>query len=294
MTTVTTTTALTTRTLEVPGAVLTYDVRPSEGSTHRPLVIIGSPMGASGFATLAGYFEDRTIVTYDPRGVERSRHTDDTIETDPIERSEDVHRVIEAVGGGPVDLFGSSGGAVDGLALVARHPEDVRVLVAHEPPAASILPDREAALAANRDIHETYMAKGFGAGMAKFIAIVGYKGEIPADWVDRPAPDPAMFHLPTEDDGSRDDILMRQSMIGTTHYEPDFEALKTAPTRIVIGVGATSDGEMAHRGGEAVAARLGLPPVVFPGGHGGFQLSQWDPSADPEAFATKLREVLDS
>ena len=133
----------TTHTLDVAGATLTYDVRRSETSTEPPLVMIGSPMGASGFPTLAGHFADRTVVTYDPRGVERSRKDDDTTESMPEQHADDVHRVIEAVGGGPVDLFASSGGAINALALVARHPEDVRTLVAHEPPTTQVLPDRE-------------------------------------------------------------------------------------------------------------------------------------------------------
>src|SRR5258707_8256768 len=145
-------TEMTTRTLEVPGAVLTYDIRRNGSSPDPILLLIGSPMGAGGFGTLAGHFTDRTVVTYDPRGVERSRKTDGVIESTPEQHADDVHRLISAVGAGPVDLFSSSGGAVNALALVARHPEDVRTLVAHEPPAAKVLPDREPALAASRDV----------------------------------------------------------------------------------------------------------------------------------------------
>ena len=158
-------------TLNVPGAVLTYDVRPNDSSTQPVLLLIGSPMGASGFRTLAGYFTDRTVVTYDPRGVERSTRTDGTIESTPDMHAADVHQLISALGAGPVDLFASSGGAVNALALVARHPEQVRTLIAHEPPAAQTLPDREAALAANADIHETYLRSGFGPAMAKFLLL---------------------------------------------------------------------------------------------------------------------------
>ena len=143
----TTTTEPTTHTLEVPGAVLTYDVQPSSGS-EPPLLLIGSPMGAGGFATLAGHFPDRTVVRYDPRGVERSVKADPASLSTPEEHADDLHRVIEALGSGPVDIFASSGGAVNALALVAAHPEDVRILVAHEPPLASIVPDREGAIAA--------------------------------------------------------------------------------------------------------------------------------------------------
>jgi hypothetical protein len=180
---------------------------------------------------------------------------------------------------------------VNSLALVAHHPEQVRTLVAHEPPTAQVLPDREAGLAATENIAETYLRDGFGPAMAKFISIVSHKGPIPADFGDRPV-DPAMFGLPTQDDGSRNDPLLRQNIITCTHYEPDFDALRAASTRIVLGVGAESDGEMAHRGGEGVAARLGLTPVIFPSGHGGFLGGEYGQSGEPDAFAAKLREVL--
>jgi pimeloyl-ACP methyl ester carboxylesterase len=279
-------------TIDVPGATLTYDVRPNASSTEPALMLIGSPMGASGFPTLAGHFADRTVVTYDPRGVERSPKPDNSVESTPEQHADDLHRVIAALGGGPVDLFASSGGAVNALALVGRHPGDVRTLVAHEPPLAALLPDREAALAANRDIHETYLRAGHGAAMAKFIQIVTHKGPITAEYLAGPAPDPAMFGMSSEDDGSRGDPLVGQNIISCTAYEPDFAALKAAPTRIVIGVGAESDGELAHRGGEAVAERLGIAPVVFPSGHGGFLGDEYGQPGEPVAFAAKLREVL--
>src|SRR6266704_267704 len=282
----------TTHTLDVPGAVLYYDVRSNDSGTDPVLLLIGSPMGAGGFGTLAGHFADRTVVTYDPGGVERSRKIDDTSPSTPDEHADDLHRLVAALGAGPVDLFASSGGAVNALAFVAGHPEDVLTLVAHEPPTAQVLPDRESALAAAVDVHETYLRDGFGPGMAKFIALVSYKGLIPADLANQPAPDPAMFGLPTEDDGTRTDPLLAQNMVSCTHYQPDFDALRAASTRIVMAVGADSEGEMAHRGGVAVAERLGTEPVTFPSGHGGFLGGEYGQSGEPDAFAARLREVL--
>jgi pimeloyl-ACP methyl ester carboxylesterase len=281
-----------THTLDVPGAVLHYDVRDAEADTAPILLMIGSPMGASGFASLAERFRDRTVVTYDPRGVDRSRRTDGAGESTPDEHADDLHRLISALGGGPVDIFASSGGAVNALALVARHPEQVRVLVAHEPPAAQVLPDREQALAAAVDIHRTYERDGFGPAMAKFIALTGFKGAIPADFADRPMPTPAEFGLPTEDDGSRDDALVGQNIITCTHHEHDFDTLRAASTRIVVGVGAESEGEMAHRAGAAVAERLGTQPVTFPSHHGGFLGGEFGMAGDPDNFAVTLRQVL--
>ena len=144
-------------TLGVPGAVLTYDVRSNESSTEPVLLIIGSPMAASGFVTLAGHFGDRTVVTYDPRGCERSTRSEGTTENTPDEHADDLHRLITALGSGPVDIFASSGGAVNALALVAKHPEQVRTLVAHEPPASQEVPDREQILAVCENIHQTYL-----------------------------------------------------------------------------------------------------------------------------------------
>jgi pimeloyl-ACP methyl ester carboxylesterase len=282
----------TTCTLEVPGAVLTYDFRASDSSTEPVLMIIGSPMGASGFGQLASHFTDRTVVRYDPRGSERSKKTNGVIESTPEQHADDIHAVIQAVGGGPVDLFASSGGAVNALALVAKYPNDVRTLVAHEPPDAAVLPDRKEALAAIRDMSETYQRSGQGAGMAKFIALTSCKGPIPASFADQPAHDPAMFGMSTEDDGTRDDPLLAQNVFTCTSFEPDFDALKAAKTRLVIAAGADSEGQMAYRGATAIAERLGTKPVMFPGSHAGFLKSEWDPSGDPDAFATKLREVL--
>ena len=287
----TTTTAPTTHTLEAPGATITYDVRQTD-SPAPVLFLFGSPMGASGFGTLASHFADRTVVTYDPRGVERSTKADPASESTPDQHADDLHRIMADLGDGPVDLFASSGGAVNALALVAKHPEDVRTLVAHEPPLASILPDREAAMAVTQAVSDTYQRGGFGAGMAHFIAATSHTGLFDADFLGQPAPDPAMFGLPAEDDGKRTDPLLFQNITTCTHYEPDFDALRAASTRIVIGAGAESEGQMARRGGEAVAERLGTKPVIFPSGHGGFLGNEYGQPGDPDGFAAKLREVL--
>ena len=287
-----TTTQSSTHTLAVPGATLAYDVRPNDTTTEPILLLIGSPMGAAGFATLSSHFTDRTVVTYDPRGSERSAKTDPASPSTPEEHADDLHRLIQALGAGPVDLFASSGGAVNALALVERHPEQVRTLVAHEPPLFQVLPDRDAALAAARDIHDMYMRSGFGPGMAKFIALVQHKGPVPAEWIDQPPPDPAMFGLPTADDGARTDVLLAQNMTSCTGYEPDFDALRRASTRVVIAAGADSEGEPANRAAHAVAARLGTTPVIFPSHHGGFLGGEYGQAGEPDAFAAKLRDVL--
>jgi hypothetical protein len=129
--------------------------------------------------------------------------------------------------------------------------------------------------------------------MAKFIALVSYAGPLPADYLERPAPDPAMFGLPTEDDGTRTDPLLHQNIVTCNAYQHDFEALRAASTRIVIGVSADSPATIAGRGAIAAAERLAREPVTFPGGHDGFLGGEYGGMGKPVAFAARLRDVLD-
>jgi pimeloyl-ACP methyl ester carboxylesterase len=249
-------------------------------------------MAAPGFVTLASHFTDRKVITYDPRGSERSELTDPTQPPSAEDHADDLHRIILELGGGPVDMFASSGGAANALALVAEHPDDLQTLVAHEPALPSVLPDRDAALAAARAVHETYMQHGWGAGMAHFIAVVSHQGEFPDDYSQQPAPDPQMFGMPTEDDGSRTDPLLALALVGAITYEPDLDALRVASTRIVMAA-SHEEGTMANRGAYGVAEGLGTTVVVFPGGHGGFLGGEYGQMGEPDAFGAKLREVLD-
>jgi hypothetical protein len=136
------------------------------------------------------------------------------------------------------------------------------------------------------------MQHGFGAGMARFIAIVSHRGPFDADYANQPPPDPAMFGLPAEDDGNRNDALLGQNIISCTHFEPDFEALRAASTRIVVAAGIESEGQLAARGAFAAAERLETEVVRFPSDHGGFLGGEYGQAGDPDAFAAKLREVL--
>ncbi|WP_370617166.1 alpha/beta fold hydrolase [Mumia sp. Pv 4-285] len=284
-----------TRTLETPAATLAYDVRgPLPPADDRPvLMMVGAPMDASGFNSLASYFSDRTVVTYDPRGVGRSTRKDASSAHTPEQNADDMHAIITELGIAPVELLGSSGGAVSALPLIVAHPEDVSVLVAHEPPLEALLPDVEQALAAERRVQEIYQDKGWGHGMAAFIALTSWKGEYPDDFLSDGGPDPEAFGLPTEDDGSRDDPLLAGDSNDVTAYEPALDALASCPTRIVVAVGEESDGLITGRSSEALAEALGQEAVVFPGGHGGFLGGEFGQHGDPEAFAKRLREVLD-
>ncbi|HEX6350739.1 MAG TPA: alpha/beta hydrolase [Candidatus Dormibacteraeota bacterium] len=270
---------------DVNGPLPTADGRP-------PLFMIGQPMDASGFRALASYFPDRTVVTYDPRGLGRSTRKDGRVENVPGVQANDVHAIIDALGAGPVDMFASSGGAVTALALVAAHPNDVKTLVAHEPPIFTVLPDADAARRAQVGVRDAYESRGWGAGMAAFIAMTSWRGEFTDDFLARPAPDPAQFGLPADDHGQRGDPLLSERSWPVSSYQPDFKALAAAPTRIVIAVGEESTGILTGRTSAAIAERLGQEPTVFPSHHGGFASADSPYPGQPEAFARKLREVL--
>jgi pimeloyl-ACP methyl ester carboxylesterase len=285
---------MTTHVLECPGVDLTYDVHgPLPTADGRPpLFMIGHPMDGSGFPALAAQLPDRTVVTYDPRGLGRSTRKDGQVDHRPEVQAADVHALITALGAGPVEMFASSGGGVTALALVAAHPDDVTTLVAHEPPLLPTLPDAAAAERARAEVREAYEAKGWGAGMAAFITLTSWRGEFTDAYFAQPTADPVAFGMPTEDDGSRGDPLLSDRSWAVSSYRIDVDALAAAPTRVMIAVGEESAGVMTGRTAEATAALLGQRATVFPSHHGGFLGGQFGYAGQPEAFARRLREVL--
>ncbi|WP_431039424.1 alpha/beta fold hydrolase [Streptomyces sp. P9-1] len=284
-----------THTLETAGANLVYDVRgplpPRDG--RPPLLMIGQPMDATGFATLAARFPERTVVTYDPRGLGRSVRKDGRTDHTPRTQADDVHAVIEALGAGPVEMFASSGGAVTALAVVEKYPSDVTTLVAHEPPLITLTPDGPAAVRARAGVREAYEERGWGAGMAAFVAMTSWVGEFTDAYFAQPAADPAAFGMPTQDDGSRDDPLLSDRSWAVSDYRPDADAITAAPTRVVIAVGEESENLLTARTSAAAAELLGQKAVVFPSHHGGFCGGEFGHPGKPDEFALRLREVLD-
>jgi pimeloyl-ACP methyl ester carboxylesterase len=288
-----------THTLALPDVDLVYDVHgptpPADGG--RLLFMIGQPMCADGFAHLAAQFPDRTVVTYDPRGLGRStERRDGRNDQRPEEQAADLHALKQHLAGDtPVDLFGSSGGGVAGLAWTALFPDDVATFVAHEPPSTWLLPDAEAADRAFGAVRAAYQQSGQSHGMAQFIALTSWSGEITDDYFAQPAADPAMFGMPTGDDGSRDDPLLSERSGTVTTYRYDLDAIKGARTRVVVGVAEESGDTFTGRTARALAAHLGVEPVVFPSHHGGFVGGgPENPYAGkPVEFGEVLRKVLD-
>jgi pimeloyl-ACP methyl ester carboxylesterase len=267
-------------TLKVPGAELYYEVR---GSGSVLIMMPGGPADATAFRSIAGdlapYY---TVVTYDPRGLSRSR-LESPLDEDRIVEvfADDVHRLLTTLTDEKADVFASSGGAVIALELAARHPEQLRTVVAHEPPSPTLQPDSAHVRAVMEKITATYRTAGIGPAVQIFSDLVG-GGPPPAP---EGEPTPEMREDMARMQGNMD-LFFGPYILALARYEPDFNALKASSCRIIAAVGDESRGEMAHDGGLAMAERLGTQAVVFPGDHGGF-------GSHAAEFGAKLREVLE-
>jgi pimeloyl-ACP methyl ester carboxylesterase len=273
----------TTRSLAVPGARLHYELRSgadfAAGRADPPLLVIGSPMASADFASLADALAgDRTVVTYDPRGHANSTIDDPDEESTPEQRADDIVAILDDLGADSADVFGSSGGAVTGLALVAQHPGRVRTLVAHEPPLLELLPDALQQRATTEDIVATFHAAGLQAAWYKFMVNAGFDMTMPVKM-------PAEQTEPTEQDVREAARFFDHELRPTTRYLPDIDALKNSPSRVVIGIGVDSGRLLTDQTSRALATLLGSTPAEFPGDHGGFL-------GAPEEFADALRRVL--
>lgn len=262
-------------TLDVPGARLSYEIRGSG-----PLLLpVGAPAGIAGFAPIAeALAEHYTVVTHDPRGIGRSERSDTDREPEPGLLADDLRRLIAVLDSGPVTVFGCSGGAVTGLALTARHPELVRVLVAHEAPLIGLLPDADSLDSGVTEVEKLAREGDPDTAIRRFSVLAGMASE------------EAVAALPPSSaaEQAKNTYFLGQMAGPTMRYRPDFAALSAAPTRIVAAAGRESGGQLAHRAAHALAERLeSRSATTFPGDHVGCMIH-------PVEFATTLRTVLDA
>jgi pimeloyl-ACP methyl ester carboxylesterase len=261
------------RHVTVPGADLHYEIR----GHGPPLLVIGSPMAAAEFAPLADALaSDYTVITYDPRGHGASTISGPDSDATPDQRADDIVAILNDLGAVDADVFGSSGGAVTGLALVSRHGGRVRTLVAHEPPLLELLPDAGEQRRATEAIVDTFRTQGFGPAWHRFMVNAGF--DLPSPGPDAPAP-PA----PSGQQLAEAARFFEHELRPTTRYLPDIPALSAS--NVVIGIGEESGHLVTYRTSVALADLLGIKPVNFPGDHGAFL-------GAPEQFADRLREVL--
>ncbi len=267
-------------TLKVPGASLYFE---TQGAGPLLLLIPGGPTDAGIFAALAAQLADRyQVVRYDPRGNSRS-----ILDGPPVDQDMDVHgddaaRLLAEFGTEPAYVLGSSGGAQIGLNLAARYPLRVHTLVAHEPPCILMLDDAEESRSFNESVNETYRTAGVGAAMQKFMVGAGLAG---GPKPQQAAPPPAELREAFGRIQGNADYFLAHGLKPIGFYVPDVAALNAGPVRIIVGIGEASAGGLAGRSAQALAKRLGIAPVSFPGGHGGYNDA-------PATFADRLDGVL--
>ncbi len=269
-----------TRTVKVPGATLYVEVR---GTGPALLCITGGPTDAGMFTDLAGRLADRyTVVTYDQRGHSRSALEGEPEDIPVALHADDAVEVLAATGKEPAYVYGNSGGATIGLELVARQPDLVRTLVAHEPPLFE--PDVELWRSSFEDITKTYLAEGVFPAMGKFGAAVEEGGPKYSEEMQRTPPTPESQVMMARMGGNFE-LFIAHELRPIGAYVPDFDVLRKAPTRIVPAAGEASGEQGARRAAIALADRLGVPVTYLPGAHGGW-------GSDPQEFAEKLDEAL--
>jgi pimeloyl-ACP methyl ester carboxylesterase len=266
-------------TLKVPGASIYWEKR-----GHGPLLLIipGGPQDAGVFSQFAQEFADRyTVVAYDPRGNSRSRFDGAPQPLDVDQQADDAAALIAAVGQGPALVFGTSGGAQIGLNLAARHPGAVKALVAHEPPTVMLLDDPSRELAGIHALQDTYRRDGVDAAMGEFFAANGL-GEGDAPSFDEMPPEAAETFQRVS---GNFEYWLAEGMLPLSIAKPDIDALRKGKPRIVVAIGEASVGQPIHAMGSALARKLGVQPVSFPGDHMGYE-------TELQPFVGRLDEVL--
>nr|WP_176579847.1 alpha/beta hydrolase [Actinomadura macra] len=271
-----------TRTLKVPGATLHYEVR---GSGPVLLLICGGVYDAAGYAGLAGLLADRyTVVTYDRRGNSRS-----PLDGPPEPQSIDVHaddasRILAEVGNGPAHVFGNSSGAIIGLELAARHPEQVRTVVAHEPPFLNLLPDAGHWEEVIGRVEAAYAEGGAGPAMATFGAEMGFgdgdRDDGPREEAEQEAPDQETLEM-FQRFQRNTDFFIGYEVPPFGRHRLDVDGLRSSTARIILVAGEGSAGQPPHDAARAAAELLGTTAETWPGDHGGF-------GAEAGAFAARL------
>ena len=218
-----------TRTLQVEGATLYYEIR---GSGPVLLLITGGPTDAGIFTDLAGRLADRyTVVSYDQRGHSRSPLDGEPEDLPPAVHADDAAALLAAVGGAPAYVYGSSGGGTIGLELVARHPELVRRLVAHEAPLMELLPDAQRWRDAYDDIVETLRTEGTFPAMGKFGAIVEEGGPKYSEEMAKIEPTPESEEMGARMMGNFD-LFLAHELRPVGGHTPDLDALARSRRRL--------------------------------------------------------------
>ncbi len=262
-------------TVIVPGAQLTYERR---GSGPVLLLIAGGSGNGSAFAGIASLLADRyTVVTYDRRGAGKSPLDDPRADRSIERHGDDAHALLRTLTTEPAYVFGSSAGGLVGLDLVARFPEQVRLLVAHEPTVPGVFP----AFDQSQEHHlETFRQEG---ALAAIMEMTAANGGADDEWeadVELPPPDPQAAAASAV-------MLFTYTVPAILRYRLDLPTLTDASSKIALASGHVGRERhtLVYGCTAALAERLGTDLITFPGNHTGC-------ISRPRAFARRLDEVL--
>jgi len=225
---------------------------------------------------LASHFR---IVTYDRRGLSRSKLEGEAHEITIERHAEDAAAILAAQGRAPAFVFAGSIGALIGLELVARHPAAVCKLIAFEPPAPELLSGepREQAIAARRSVQDVFRAGGVVAAMQRYAQITRLN---PAD-CEPGLPPP----VPSAARASNLQFFLAHDAPAVTGYRVNVARLRRSGTPIIAAAGRNSGDAWPRQVAEALAGQLGCPLVELAGDHAGFV-------RHPRALADTLRAVF--
>lgn len=267
-------------TLKVPGANLYYEL---QGSGPTLLIIPGGPQDAGVFADISRHLASHyTVIAYDPRGNSRSSFDGAPQDLQLDVQADDAAALIDALGGGAAYVFGTSGGAQIGLNLAARYPDQVRALVAHEPPSMMLLPDPAEEVASAQDLYDTYAREGVEAAMQKFFSDNELSEQEGAQTEFEMSPEAAETFARVS---GNFEYWLAHGMMPLSLYSPDVVALRAGKPRTMVGIGEGSAGQAIERMALALADKLESRPIRFPGDHMGFEMHA-------EAFSETLHAAF--
>lgn len=268
--------------LSTPGATIYYETR---GNGPALLIIPTGNGDATPLAPVAEALADRyTVITYDRRGFSRSQlHEPVNSERRLADDVLDARQLLERVAGAPAHVLGACSGAIVALALLERHPDQIRTLVAHEPPLTGLLPEAATWTEFHASLYDTYTTSGPDAARDIFKARMGLEGQT------RP---PKGSELPPDQLAELLDRLRRNHVFWLEHemrsyseYRPDLAALRSAAGHLILAGGEASREHVPYRPNVVIAELLGTEVTHLPGGHLGYV-------THPFEFASQLAALL--
>jgi pimeloyl-ACP methyl ester carboxylesterase len=265
--------------VRVDGALVYYERR---GNGPAVLLISPGQGEADSFSRVADLLaSDYTVLTFDRRGVGRSRLEGPARQFSMLQQAEDAAAVITANGFASAAVAGCSSGASIVLEMVAARPAAVSRAISHEPPVISGLPDRGELF----DFYDGLEAMAEEGQV--FEAWAGHIGRC------------GLSHLFPSSRAAMDAEQLANLKSFVTgvmpvmnYYRPDYARLRASQIPLVIAFGRDGlDGDgpgkpvFTVRTAQAAAEHIGVKVVEFPGNH-------VLPIMDPAAFAKALRPLL--